>query len=138
MIKYKNDSERLAQELQELQHKNVELYELLVNDLAPWVSTMFGKDLVITMIYRTDSEQDEIYGGKTKSDGREYDVKPWKSPHQFYHSVDLRSNSFTISEVKTIESYLAMKYNSSNYYGFTAKNHNVGLGDHFHLQFVIG
>ena len=138
MIKYKNESERLAQELQELQHKNVELYELLVNDLAPWVSTMFGKDLVITMIYRTDAEQDSIYGGKTKSDGREYDEKPWKSPHQFYHSVDLRSSTFSPSEIKSIESYLAMKYNASNYYRFTAKNHNVGLGNHFHLQFVIG
>jgi len=138
MIKYKNDSDRLCQELQELQHKNVELYELVVNDLAPWVKTMFGKDLVITMIYRTDNEQDEIYSGKTKSDGRKYDERPWKSPHQFYHGVDLRSKTFDNTEIQSIVNYLAMKYNGSNYYSFTAKNHNVGLGDHFHLQFVVG
>jgi len=138
MIKYKNDSERLAQELMELQYKNNDLYELMVNDLAPWILTMFGKDLVITMIYRTDAEQDSIYNGKSNSRGRKYDEKPWKSPHQFYHAIDLRSKTFSENEIESIVSYINRKYQPSNYYKSTAFCHNVGLGDHFHLQFVVG
>lgn len=134
-LRYKNNSDRLFQEFQSLAHQNDNLYNLVLNDLVPWVEKRFGDDITITMIYRTQEEQDDIYQGKTRR-GRTYEEKPWKSPHQFWHSVDIRSRTFTPEQIKEIENHLNMGYNQTNYYRFTAKCHNVGRGDHFHIQYV--
>jgi len=96
----------------------------------------FTKGVTITMIGRTQREQDEIYAGKKDKKGREYDKKPWTSPHMYNHAFDLRSRDFTKKEIKEIEDYINAKYNPENYYRFTALNHDVGLGNHFHVQFV--
>lgn len=132
-ILVKNDSKRLTEEIWELRKLNRPLLKLLL-DTRNFVKKNLGKNITLTMIYRTDEEQDRIYRG-TQRRGRLYDAKPWKSPHQFYHAFDLRSFTFTDDEIKQIEDYLNDKYNDSNYYRFTAKNHNVGLGDHFHVQY---
>lgn len=128
--KVKNDSSRLKNEYTQLIEKNTGLYDL-INDISIYVKKTMNKDIVITMIFRTDQEQDEIY-----KDDPKYKIKKFKSPHQFYHAIDLRSRDFSQSEIKQIEDYLNNKYNPTNYYKWTAKNHNVGLGDHFHLQWV--
>lgn len=133
-IRVKNDSKRLIREIWELKSQNKPLLSLLF-DLRNFVKKKYGKDITLTMIYRTDQEQDEIYLGKVRN-GRLYDSKPWKSPHQFYQAFDIRSFTFSPSEITEIEDYLNYKYNDSNYYKFTAKNHNVGLGDHFHIQYL--
>ena len=130
---YKSDSSRLETEHQGLKTENKPLYDL-IEDLASFCLKQYNKNIVITMIGRTNQEQDEIYAGKERN-GRKYDENPWKSPHQFSHAVDIRSRIFTKEEIKEIEDYLNAKYNPNNYYSFTAKNHNVGLGDHFHIQF---
>ena len=136
-LQYKNDSDRLIQEFQSLSHQNDNLYNLIQNDLVPWVEKRFGDDLTITMIYRTVSEQASIYQGKIRR-GKTFEEKPWKSPHQFWHGVDIRSRDFTPEQIKEIENHLNTCYNQTNYYKFTAKCHNVGKGDHFHIQFVEG
>jgi len=128
MVKFKDNNPRLQQEIDQLRSENNELWEMIVNNLSPYYEHHFGKDLVITMIYRSQEEQDRIYQGKRNSSGREYDKNPWKSPHQFWHSVDLRS--------RDLDNYLNTMYNPLNYYRFTAMNHNVGLGDHHHIQFL--
>lgn len=128
-IEFKNDSERLRKEFKQLLDKNNPLRELLL-DLSEYVNDRYGKKLVITMIYRTDEEQDSIY-----QDDSRYQERKFKSPHQFWHGADLRSKIFTDEEIQDIEIYLNRKYNSDNYYDWTAKNHNVGLGDHFHIQY---
>lgn len=132
-IKFKNDSERLRLEFDDLRGKNKPLQELLW-DLAAYTTDTFNKTITITMIGRTQKEQDNIYAGKERN-GVPYKDRPWKSPHQFAHAVDLRSRDFTDDEIRQIEDYLNAKYNQDNYYSFTAKDHNVGLGDHFHLQY---
>jgi hypothetical protein len=129
VVKFKNDSERLKAEWVTLASKNTLLTSLL-SDLATYIRTKFNKDLIITMIYRTPDEQAEIY-----KDDPKFKVKPFKSPHTFWHSADIRSSTFTPEEIKQIEDYLNVKYKKSNYYGWTARNHKVGNGaEHFHIQ----
>lgn len=133
-IQVKNGSKRLVNEIWELRDRNRPLLKLLL-DLRNFVKKNYGKDIVLTMIYRTDEEQHKIYTGKVRN-GRLFDQKPWKSPHQFYHAFDLRSKNFTKEQINEIENYLNNKYNDTNYYKFTAKDHNVGLGNHFHIQYL--
>jgi hypothetical protein len=129
-ILFKNDSERLKEEFNELAIKNVYLSRLIV-DAQNYCYTNFQKNIVITMIYRTQEEQDSIY----KDDAR-YKVKKFKSPHQFFHASDLRSSTFTPEEIKKLVDYLNLTYDENNYYKFTAMCHDVGLGEHFHIQFA--
>jgi len=127
----KNDSARIKKELNLLRVENRALFNLII-DLYKHIDKEFGKDTIITMIYRTQEEQDDIYAFSEK-----YKLKPWKSPHQFWHSIDLRVFVYTEEEVKKVEAYLNDKYNEDNYYKWTAKNHKVGNGaDHFHIQYV--
>lgn len=131
MLKAKNDSPRIKKEFGELRVHNKDLMKLIL-DLYHWIDDTFGKDTVMTMLYRTDAEQDAIYGINPR-----YQKKPWKSPHQFYHAVDIRSRIFTEDEIKQIEDYLNSKWNDTNYYKWTAKCHKVtGQAYHFHIQYV--
>lgn len=136
-ILFKNDSTRLKDEFTKYiikDGKNKELQNIIF-DLVDYVGDNLKKNITITMIYRTQEEQDGIYAGKVNDYGRKYNKRPWKSPHQFYHAVDIRSSNFTSYEIVQIEDYLNCKYNQSNYYGWTARCHNVGKGDHFHIQY---
>ena len=127
-IEFKTD--RVAVEFGQLEAKNRKLHALLV-DLNELVNARFEKALVITHIFRTIEEQAEIY-----KDSAKYKRKPFTSPHNWWHGCDLRSRTFTPEEIKWIENYLNNKYNAKNYYKKTAFNHNIGLGDHFHLQYI--
>jgi len=132
-IQVKNGSSRLTNEIWELKKHNKPLLKVLLAT-RNFVKKNFGKDITLTMIYRTDDEQDNIYRGKSRR-GRFYDVNPWKSPHQFYAAFDLRSRTFTSKEIDTLVSYLNDKYNKTNYFRFTAMCHDIGLGSHFHVQY---
>lgn len=130
VVKVKDNSERLITELKTLLVKNKLLHDLIF-DLAEYIKSSFSKELIITMIDRTEAEQEAIY----KNDAR-YKEKPFKSPHQFWHAVDIRSKVFSKEEIKKIEDYLNTKYNPTNYYKWTARNHVVGQGaEHFHIQY---
>lgn len=128
-IEYKNNSNRLREEFEELKVRNEMLYNILL-DCGNFCQEYFQKKVVITMIYRTDEEQDSIY-----KDDEKYKVKKFKSPHQFWHGADLRSSHLDTEQIEKLVNYLNGLYNVGNYYKWTAKNHNVGLGDHFHVQF---
>lgn len=129
-INTKNNSNKLKKELVELENKNKLLFDL-INNLSYWINSNFKKNTIITMIYRTKEQQDSLYSHSDK-----YKNKPWKSPHQFWHALDLRSFIYTKDELKEIVNYLNNKYNSTNYYKFTAMVHEVGNnGIHFHIQY---
>lgn len=128
-IKFKNESERLEKEWVELDERNVPL-KGLIKHVGEYTQNKFNKEIVITMIYRTDDEQESIY-----QDNERYKAKPFKSPHQFYQAVDLRSRTFTEEEIEDLVEIINSTYNMPNYYNWTAKCHNVGKGDHFHIQF---
>lgn len=129
-IKYKNDNSRLMEEHIDLIDKNRKLYGMLL-ELNKFTNRRFKKPILITMIYRTQEEQDFLYKNNTR-----YQKKKFISPHQLWHSVDIRSHSFTASEIEEIEDWINDKYDNSNYYKWTAKFHTVGHGKHLHLQFV--
>ena len=130
MLKAKNDSDRIKSEFSSLRKENKPLARLII-DLYRYVDKQHKKDVVMTMIFRKQSEQDSIY-----RDNPKYKKKPWKSPHQFWQAVDIRSKIFNDDEIKDIENYLNSKYNSSNYYKWTAKCHKVSGGAyHFHIQY---
>ena len=128
-IEFKDNSIRLKNEFNDLKVKNPTLYDILI-DLNEFANKQYSKNVIITMIFRSDAEQDFIY----KDDAR-YLAKPFKSPHQFWHGVDIRSWTFSADEITEIEEYLNSKWNKGNYYKWVAKCHNVGHGDHFHIQF---
>lgn len=125
MLHAKNDSIRIKKELVSLKDKNRPLYDLII-DLYKWVDKELGKDTIMTMIFRTQEEQEAIYGPGTKK----------KSPHQFWHAIDIRSRIYTKEEQEKMVKYMNEKYNDSNYYKWTAKVHEVGNhGMHFHIQY---
>jgi len=131
MLLAKNESKRLKNELYQLRTKNRELLKIIL-DIRDFVSDNFNKNVTITMIYRTQEEQQDIYGINTRK----------KSPHQFWQAVDLRSKTFTQSEIEKIVDYLNDTYDKKNYYSkFTTRStavcHKVpGQAYHFHIQFV--
>lgn len=127
----KNDDSRLQNELNELPSKNPELFSVLV-DISGFIEDQFKKDTIITMIFRTQAEQDEIY-----KDDPKYKVRKFVSPHQLWDAFDLRDSIFSQDEIKQIVDYLNGKYNATNDFAWTALDHKVGEGAwHFHVQFV--
>lgn len=130
-IQVKNNSKRLIEEIYKLKEENKGLSDLLF-DLRDYVQDKFGKDIYLTQIYRLQEEQDEYYKNNER-----YKKKKFKSPHQFYHAFDLsvyRSN-FSDEECEDIIEYLTQKYDENNYYKTTAFRHDIGHGDHFHVQY---
>jgi hypothetical protein len=129
--KAKNDAHRIKMELLTLRRVNRPLYDMM-HDLAQWIGEKFDQETIMTMIYRTQEEQDHLYRNSER-----YKKRKFKSPHQFYHAVDIRSRIFDDEQIKQIEDYLNNKYNESNYYKWTAKNHKItGGAYHFHIQYI--
>lgn len=123
-------TERCREEYATLESKNRDLRDL-IEDVNQQAFKRFGKSVLITMIYRTQEEQDYLY-----ADNAKYQKKKFKSPHQFWHAVDLRSRTFTEREISQLVDFINVTYNDKNYYKFTAMCHTVGHGMHFHIQFV--
>lgn len=129
-VEMKGLSKRLSKEYEDLASLNPSL-RAVIEDLNEYVNLTFKKTLTITMIGRTQVEQDYIY-----KDNPKYKKRKFKSPHQFWQAVDLRSRTFTKVELIQLTDYLNSKWDSSNYYKWTAKVHTVGHGMHFHIQFA--
>lgn len=125
MLKAKNDDKRIIKEIGDLRVRNKGLLRLLL-DLYHYIEDEFEKDTIVTMVYRTQEEQEQIYGKNTKK----------KSPHQFWHGCDIRSRIYSPEQITQIVNYLNDKYNDTNYYKWTAKCHEVNNhGEHFHIQY---
>lgn len=120
---------RYEKELKELITKNKPLYNLLL-DIDAYSTEFFKKEIVITMIFRTEAEQNYLYRNSAR-----YKAKKFKSPHQFWHAADIRSFIYTKSQIDELVDFINDKYNDSNYYKFTADCHDVGSGMHFHIQY---
>lgn len=76
-IEFKAESkDRLAKELEDLKKENPELAKILLA-LAQFTNDKFKKQIMLTMIYRTQAEQNYLY-----KDDPKYKAKPFKSPHR--------------------------------------------------------
>jgi len=128
---FKDDSPRLSKEYQELNNKNPILREI-VDDVAAKVYKDLKEPIVITQIFRTQKEQDRLYRYSGK-----YKRKKFKSPHQFYQAIDLRSWKFSRRYIRKLKRYINKKYNEGNYYRLTFTYHAIkGNIKHIHIQFA--
>ena len=129
-IAYKKSRKRLQDEHAELRTHNMDLYNIL-GELDVYAHEKYKKNIIITMIYRTAAEQDHLYRNSAK-----YAKKKFKSPHQFWHGVDIRSRTFTEAEIKHLVTWMNKKFKKGNYYKWVAKCHDIGSGMHFHIQYA--
>jgi hypothetical protein len=126
---------RVHQEFLTLKTKNWPLAAIML-DLADFVHDSFQKDVVMTMIFRTQEEQWELYkktdGPKTKR----------KSPHMSWLAVDIRDRIYTSAERDQIFEFLKAHYDRTNKLNplpsgsRTAWRHAIkGQAFHFHIQY---
>lgn len=122
-------SERIALEYQTLQQKNEKLWRLI--SLADQFSKLElgGKEITLTMIYRTQAEHDELYKDTPASQ------KPKVSPHQLWQAVDIRSSIYSAREIERLLAFL----NNFTYQGGQRKvsSYHMVAGNtyHFHVQY---
>jgi len=105
---------------------------ILIKFLDIFTLQKFGKQITITELFRTQSEQDNIY-----ADNQEYKIHPWKSVHQFGRGADIRAVNFTKEEQDEII-FMMNKYPYGDGKHNTILLHDVGDGLHFHLQVIAG
>lgn len=100
----------------------------LVNMIDLYMRVRYGKRTTITGVMRTQEEQDFIYRANPA-----YQVKPWMSVHQIGRGVDIRCNDMTEAEITDVVEVLnRIPYRTPG--KSTAIRHNVGAGDHIHIQ----
>lgn len=99
----------------------------LIKVLSVFSRHQFNKNIVLTDIYRTQDEQDDLY-----KDSTDYQKHPWKSVHQFWRGVDVRTTSYDSNEkVEILEFMNKFTYSNDRK---TLIFHNAGHGEHFHMQ----
>jgi len=87
------------------------------------------QDIQVTCIYRTPQENLAIY----KGDKKQAD----KSPHPYWRGVDIGVNAFSLDTRAQLRDLINKHFKNIG----KAKVcvwHNVGLGDHFHIQVGSG
>src|SRR5687767_3334106 len=128
-------TQRIAKEFQELKTKNAPLAQLIL-DLTDFVHVEFNKDVMMTMIFRTQQEQYDLYaktdGPKTKR----------KSPHMFWNAVDIRDWIYNSAEKTAIGKFLKSNYDATNQMAAMPSGsktywlHQIkGQAMHFHIQY---
>lgn len=101
---------------------------IIIWALAGYTSLSFNKGILLTEIYRTQAEQDEIY-----KDDAGYRNFKWDSVHQYWRGADVRLTTFTLNEAQSIADWLNNNFVYTGHHP-TALNHDVGSGWHLHIQ----
>ena len=102
--------------------------QIIVYALDAYVKHRYKKEIMVTSIFRTQEEQDEIYGHLAG-----YKESPWKSVHQYWRGVDVRLSNFSKEEIKDILMFLNKSFEYTGRYE-TAIKHDIGYGSHIHIQ----
>lgn len=130
MMEFKTD--RIRNEWTQLRAKNYALYAM-VESLEDFVGAELNKKVLLTCIYRSQADQESIYGRGTKR----------SSPHMRWEAVDLRDWIYTPAEKDKIIKWLKANYDQTNQLSVirpaasrTVWLHVVpGQAWHFHLQY---
>ena len=128
-------TKRIGDEFHVLKRKNPPLAQMIL-DLVDFARVEFRKDVMMTMIHRTQEEQWKLYektdGAKTKR----------ISPHMHWNAVDIRDWIYTPQEKQKITAYLQSHYDSSNRMSKLGNGsrtcwlHKIkGQAMHFHIQY---
>jgi len=93
-------------------------------------------NITITDVYRSQEEQDNIYLNSDDPElVKKYKKKPWKSVHQYWRGVDIRTTDMRGKMAYRISNLLAqIPYDENRPQKKTAIFHNVGTGQHCHIQ----
>lgn len=106
---------------------------VLVLSVVGYCIWRWGLIPVITEVYRTQAEQDEIYLASDRAE--EYGKAPWQSVHQYYRGVDLRVRDFTEEMILTLDSWIDEHFIYDKGRRESSLIHAVGSGGrHAHLQ----
>ncbi len=98
---------------------------------AAWFLGSRGYPCVITCLWRTPQKQAAVRA-RAKELGA---VEPVRSPHEFGRAADLSIHGIPDSVISDLVAYLNGKYPYDDAGRFkTALRHDVGFGDHVHLQ----
>jgi len=128
-VRFKNDRVEKEWESMKLDFRLVIIVGFIDWWCKKYVNRIDGKkkDIQITCIYRTQSEQEAIYGKGTKK----------LSTHQYWRAVDIGVNAFSTETKKELVDILNLHLkNMGN--SKVCVWHNIGLGDHFHIQVGSG
>jgi len=135
-IEYKSDRERLNMESGNVKQKLVNILKLGIE----WASIEYPnyETFTITGVHRTQKEQDDIYGNnKDKKLAAKYKRKPWPSVHMYWRGLDIRTKDMPRGMAKRLTEFFNMiRYDKKRPKKKTAILHNVGKGNHIHLQIV--
>ena len=111
----------------------------LVSWIDGWRKIVYPDyEFTVTDVFRTDEEQDKIYLNHNDPKVIEkYKKKPWKSVHQYFRGVDIRTYDMPGKMAYQLEQLLKqVPYDINRPRMRTAIFHNVGTGAHMHLQVV--
>lgn len=124
---FKNDNIKKQWESQKLSKR----LETIIFALSGYIWHQFKKPLILTEIYRTQEEQDQIYANDPK-----YKEQKFVSPHQVWRAVDCRISDFKDDELKKIQEFLFSRfiYNTKDPRYKIVLVHNIGFGNHLHIQ----
>ncbi|MEW6777857.1 MAG: hypothetical protein AB1405_16280 [Bdellovibrionota bacterium] len=97
---------------------------------AAWFLAGRGYSLVVTCLLRTRKEQQEILARAMELSRKE----PERSPHEFGRAADIRTDGIPGNVIDELVEYLNRKYPYDNPNLKCAIRHDVGGGDHVHVQ----
>lgn len=130
MIEFKSEEEREEFEDARLNNK----LKNIIKMMSIYTNIRFDKNIIVTEVYRAQEEQDRVY-----KDNEKYRESPWKSTHQFWRAVDLRSWTFEENEIEEILDILnKIPYDINRPQKKTAIYHKTKYGaKHIHIQVYI-
>ena len=118
---------------------------ILLCAVAGYMSYHFGRDMIITHLVRTEAEQDKFY-----ANNEQYQKAKWPSVHQIGCGADIRTiyegtgkvhdgkPVFGDAQIAQLEQWIDTHFDygdkSDGKPGETSIRHNIGIGDHLHLQ----
>lgn len=97
---------------------------------AAWFLGERGCVLVVTCLLRTREEQRKIFDRAMQLGRKE----PERSPHEFGRAADIRTQGISDEVIAGLVEYLNRKYPYDTPKMKCAIRHDVGGGDHVHVQ----
>lgn len=130
-------TKEIGDEFQTLKTKNAALAQIIL-DLTDYVRVEFKKDVMMTMVFRTQQQQWDLY---KKTDGVPKTKRT--SPHMFWQAVDIRDWIYNEQEKKAIGKFLVDHYDATNQMSKLGNGsrtcwlHKIkGQAMHFHIQYI--
>jgi uncharacterized protein YcbK (DUF882 family) len=126
-MQFKTD--RIRDEWAQLAFKNMPLFDI-VTRLHDYVADTYGREIVLTSIYRTPEENESLY--KDTPLGK----RPQAQPHTRWAAVDIRSSIFSLDEITGILAWLNASFKNPSGKA-TAIYHAIqGNVGHLHIQHI--